>query len=250
MSKYTLLFAVFLAVPSHADDSKPAENADVKDASLSGVDLGAVQGKAVGLKGRIAERKKARKDQAAGKTNGMTAKEKAESDFARNGVETLQKTGLKMADLYALGYTADNIIDLGNSISEASKGIKQLHQKNPSAVGDAYSSGTMTNLEDTAKKWFSDGKLQRGCVAHQRATKEAIAKLQNRPKFSMEVKGIVVYQPLPHHAVVLYPKGAAKEWRKKGIVLDAWKTQSPDVKKMTYTYDDWDGFWQVNANLE
>src|SRR6185295_14984536 len=79
---------------------------------------------------------------------------------------------IKVSDLRKRGYTDENILDLEKGMAAASNANEQLHAKYPSAVADAYGSGTMTNIEDSAKWAFSGGgyKLNRGCISHQQTT--------------------------------------------------------------------------------
>jgi hypothetical protein len=44
---------------------------------------------------------------------------------------------------------------------------------------------------------------------------------------------------LEHHAVIVFPKG--EDYRKSGIVLDAWICQRPELDKMVFPYKAWAG---------
>jgi hypothetical protein len=103
---------------------------------------------------------------------------------------------LTSEDLIKMGYTDQNIKDLSKGIEKGSGAVKQLHEQYPSAVGDAYGSGTMTNIEDSAKgagsaikygfKWLGSKvgitdpptediyRVKRGCESHQDVTINAM----------------------------------------------------------------------------
>jgi hypothetical protein len=58
----------------------------------------------------------------------------------------------------------------------------------------------------------------------------------------------------PHNAVVVYPAGVDYEgrefdWKKSGIVLDAWKDQNPALNRMVYKFKDWYGTLSHKAVL-
>jgi hypothetical protein len=134
-------------------------------------------------------------------------------------------------------WSVQNTADIGPALEAASKAIAALHAAHPSAVADAYGNGTMTNIEDTAKL-FGGGNLERGCISHQATTFDAVAPLL--AKSSLTVKKVRIGTVLQHNAVVIYPSD--KDWKKSGIVLDAWLKQKADLGRMVYTFKNWVSF--------
>lgn len=127
-----------------------------------------------------------------------------------------------------------NVADLGPALTEASAAVKKLHEQYPSATADAYGNGMMTNIEDTFRL-FGGGKLERGCISHQGTTFDAIKPLLE--KSSLTVKKIRVGLLMQHNAVIVYPTD--KDWRRSGVILDAWLRQKSDLHKMVYTFRSW-----------
>jgi hypothetical protein len=152
----------------------------------------------------------------------------------------------KPESLPALGWSGRNLADLGPAITAAGRAVADLHAKYPSAVADAYGSGTMTNIEDTFKL-FGGGNLERGCISHQTVTFAAVKPVLAGS--SLEVRKIreLSHGAFPHNAVVVFPKGA--DWKSAGVVFDGWKRQKSDPDKMTYLFKDWYGALDVDAHL-
>ena len=51
----------------------------------------------------------------------------------------------------------------------------------------------------------------------------------------------------PHNAVIIFPTGT--DWKKTGLVLDAWKRQKSDLDKMVYKFTDWYGTVDAGVKL-
>jgi hypothetical protein len=160
----------------------------------------------------------------------------------RASADAIAKAGIPISVLIdgsdaGMGWTATNVADFGPAIAAAGGAVKTLHLKYPSAVADAYGSGTMTNIEDTFKL-FGGGNLERGCLSHQAVTFGAVKPaLANS---SLEVKKIRIGTVLPHNAVIVFPKGG--DWKKAGVVFDGWLRQKSEPDKMTYLFRKWIGF--------
>jgi hypothetical protein len=151
---------------------------------------------------------------------------------ARKAEASLLDADLLPSDLKARGWKEEDFPALAEAISLASKAVKDLHDKYPSAVADAYGNGTMTNIEDSFKL-FGGGNLERGCLSHQAVTFSALGPLSS----VLEVKKLMVGKGLEHHAVIVYPKGT--DWQSSGVVLDGWPNQSAVPKSMTFTISQW-----------
>ena len=173
----------------------------------------------------------------------------------RASLDVVGKAGLKASDLIdaspdGMNWLPANIADFGPAITAASGAVETLHQKYPSAVADAYGSGTMTNIEDTFKL-FGGGRLERGCISHQGVTFDAV-KGALGAKSSLVVKKIRIGTVLQHNAVIIYPKPAdvvaadadklAAHWKRTGVIFDGWLRQKSDPAKMTYLFKDWISF--------
>lgn len=163
-------------------------------------------------------------------------------DKARKSMDTINKTKIPMYELIdqsdqGMQWSPQNIADVGEALEAGSKAIAQLYAAHPSAVADAYGSGTMTNIEDTAK-YFGGGNLERGCISHQQTTFGAAApKLM---KSSLIIKKIRIGTVLQHNAVIIYPDG--KDWKQSGIVFDSWLRQKSDLGRSIYTFKNWVSF--------
>ena len=165
----------------------------------------------------------------------MRAQGQAISGMGTQNVLPPAVGAVPVIELKRRGYSDENIRDLQKGVTAASAGIDRMYDKHPSDVGAVYHSGTMTNLEDSAKFLFGKGELDRGCLSHQQTTLEAVR--SQGASDTMDYKPVVIGWGMEHHAVVAYPKGT--DWQKTGVVLDAWKNQDPAPDKMTYTIDDW-----------
>lgn len=155
------------------------------------------------------------------------------------GLDTLERTGIPIHVLIdasegGMGWSAQNVADVGPSLEAASHAVAILHDRFPSAVADTYGNGTLTNIEDTVK-WFGTGDLERGCLSHQRLTYEAARRALDGS--SLEVAKVRIGTVLEHNAVVVYPKGT--DWQRTGIVLDGWVRQKSALDKMVYTFPNW-----------
>lgn len=150
-----------------------------------------------------------------------------------------------------LGWTDQNLADLGPAITAASRAVEKLHDDNPSNVSATfYGNGTMVNLEDSIK-WatglWGGSDLKRGCVSHQNVTYNAVAPLL--AKSSLEVHGVFVVRKVTgHHAVIVFPRGT--DWKKTGVVLDGWIHQESEPSRMTFLFPDWYGATSWKVSLE
>jgi hypothetical protein len=155
---------------------------------------------------------------------------------------TIAKTPIPLYELIdqseqGMQWSLHNTADVGAALEAASKSIAALYSRHPSAVADAYGNGTMTNIEDTMKL-FGGGNLERGCISHQYTTFDAASPLLAGS--SLTVKKVRIGTVLQHNAVVIYPTG--KDWKKSGIVLDAWLKQKADLGRSVYTFKKWISF--------
>jgi hypothetical protein len=150
-----------------------------------------------------------------------------------------------------LGWTDQNIADLGPAIRAASLAVEKLHEENPSNVSATfYGNGTMVNLEESIKAathLWGGSDFKRGCVSHQNVTLNAVAKVLSRT--TLEFHGISVLRKVsPHHAVIVFPMGT--DWRKTGVIFDGWIHQESAPDRMTFTFPDWFGAATFKAELE
>ena len=149
------------------------------------------------------------------------------------------------------GWTDRNLADLGPAITAASAAVEKLYGENDSAVGRMpYGNGTMVNLEESigaaTHLWPSDD-FRRGCVSHQNVTLNAVRPVLKDS--TLEAHGVyVVRKVTPHHAVIVFPKGT--DWKKTGVILDAWIHQQWAPNRMTYTFPDWYSAATFAAKLE
>lgn len=149
-----------------------------------------------------------------------------------------------------LGWTDQNLADLGPAITAASRAVDKLHEDNPSEVSKMpYGGGSAVNLEDSIK-WatgaWGGSELKRGCVSHQGVTFSAVASAIKNG--SLEVRGVFVHRGVfGHHAVIVFPKGS--DW-KKGVVLDGWIHQESAPDRITFLFKDWNGLTSWGAALE
>jgi hypothetical protein len=165
-----------------------------------------------------------------------------DSAKARASLDTIGRTKIPVYELIdqadqGMQWSPANVADLGEGLEAASKAIATLYAQHPSAVADAYGSGTMTNIEDTFKL-FGGGSLERGCISHQYTTFDAVAPVL--AKSSLTVKKIRIGTVLQHNAVIVFPTG--KDWRQSGVILDAWLRQKADLGRMVYTFKKWNSF--------
>lgn len=148
-------------------------------------------------------------------------------------------------------WTTRNVTDLGPAITAASRAVTRLYEQNPSNVSATfYGNGTMVNLEESIKyatgAWGGSD-MKRGCVSHQQTTLSAVQPVLKDS--SLEVHGVFVVRKVTgHHAVIVFPKGT--DWKKTGVVLDAWIHQSSEPKDMTYLFKDWYGVTSWKVELE
>ncbi|MCX5794628.1 MAG: hypothetical protein NTY77_03925 [Elusimicrobia bacterium] len=156
----------------------------------------------------------------------------AQEQAYRRALSSLLEADLAPSDLRDHGWQDRDLPALAEAVRLASLAVQKLHAQHPSAVADAYGSGTMTNIEDSFKL-FAGGNLERGCISHQSETIAALAGLRS----ALEVKKLMIGKGMEHHAVIVYPKGA--DWKRAGMVLDGWPNQSAVPKKMTFTIGQW-----------
>lgn len=166
--------------------------------------------------------------------------------------ETINKTKVplyKFIDQSDQGmqWSVANVADVGPALEAASNAVALLHAAHPSAVADAYGNGSMTNIEDTFKL-FGGGNLERGCISHQYTTYNAVKKaLGDKSSLTVSKIRVRLKFAFPHNAVIIFPTGT--DWKKTGIVLDAWKRQKSALDKMVYTFPDWYGLVDAGAKL-
>ncbi|MDX6770714.1 MAG: hypothetical protein SF051_14360 [Elusimicrobiota bacterium] len=151
-----------------------------------------------------------------------------------------------------MGWTVTNMADFAGVIPAASRATAALHASNPDAVAEFYrgrciAAGTLTNLNGTIR-----GDLNRGCIAHQQAV---FGPARAAAGSSLEVKKIRYGLFPQHNAVIVFPRGT--DWRYTGIVLDGWKCQTSEPRRMVYLYENWGGArpielfgreWEINPN--
>ena len=127
-----------------------------------------------------------------------------------------------------------NAADLGPALTAANAAVAKLYKEYPSATADAYGNDMMTNIEDTIRL-FGNGKLERGCISHQSTTFDAVKPVLANS--SLIVKKIRVGLLMQHNAVIVYP--VDKDWRRSGVIFDAWLRQKSDLHRMIYTFKGW-----------
>ena len=191
---------------------------------------------------------------AAGAQRPAEAPAAAASAKVRASQEAIQRAGIPLSTLIdasdeGMGWSVDIVKDFGPAIDAASKAVNDLHIKYPSAVADAYGSGTMTNIEDTFKL-FGGGNLERGCISHQTVTFDAVSPVLHVS--SLVVRKIRIGTALQHNAVVVFPKPDAAvaadadklkaHWKRTGVIFDGWIRQKSDPAKMTYLFKKWISF--------
>lgn len=151
-----------------------------------------------------------------------------------------------------MGWTVRNMADFAGVIPAASRATARLHVSNPDAVAEFYkgkciAAGTLTNLNGSIR-----GDLNRGCIAHQQAVFGPARATAGR---SLEVKKIRYGLFPQHNAVIVFPVDT--DWRYTGIVLDGWKCQTSEPRRMIYLYENWGGArpielfgreWEINPN--
>lgn len=150
-----------------------------------------------------------------------------------------------------VGWTDQNIADLGPAIKAASAAVKKLHADVDSPVGDTfYGNGTMVNLEQSigaATRLWPYNDYKRGCVSHQNVTIAAVAPIL--AKTSLVASDIGVMRGVgPHHAVIVFPRGT--DWKKTGVIFDGWIHQESAPNRMTYLFKDWYGLTSWKVALE
>ncbi|HXT00671.1 MAG TPA: hypothetical protein VN915_08365 [Elusimicrobiota bacterium] len=170
--------------------------------------------------------------------------------------EVIQKAGIPITTLIdaspdGMNWTPANVADLGPVITAASRAVGELHARYPSEVsGTFYGNGTMVNLEESigaATHLWPSNDFQRGCVAHQNTTLNAVVPVARVT--SLEVHGVFVVRKVTgHHAVIVFPKGT--DWKKTGVVLDGWIHQESAPDRMTFLFKDWYGLTSWKVALE
>ncbi len=180
-----------------------------------------------------------------------TAASSGEIDPAKASasLKTIAKTKIPAYELIdqarqGMQWTPENIADLGEALTAASRAVAELHRRFPSAVADTYQNrcrinvGAITNMEDTAKYFSGNGDLSRGCISHQSATFDAVRPvLANSTLVVRKVRIGTVFQ---HNAVVVFPRGMEeKYYQRSGVILDAWLSQNAGLDCMVYTFKNW-----------
>lgn len=135
--------------------------------------------------------------------------------------------------LVALGWTERQLLELGPAILSAHRATCALQREHRNNSGDFYRgwrlAGTFANAEGTIR-----GDLERGCLAHQRATFAAVSRMRSEQLALSKIR----YGLFPqHNAVIAYPAGT--DWRYTGVVFDGWLRQSCVPSEMTYRYESW-----------
>lgn len=160
---------------------------------------------------------------------------------AKDATAALKDAGLDPGKLQKDGWTPKTTQQLARGIGESSKAVEQLHLEHPSATADAYRdsaisplTGTLTNIEDSAKKAVGAGDFERGCLSHQAAVYDAVS---NAGLDGVEARKIMIGGVMEHHAVVLTPRG--QDWRTAGVVIDPWPLQSSTASQMVFPIDAW-----------
>lgn len=145
-----------------------------------------------------------------------------------------ETAALPMDRLMDGSYRPDQLVELAYAIRLAGERVREWHLRYPSPAGEFWKNGTMANMEQTAFMLAGAGRLERGCLEHQRVTYEALTALKGGP---LEIRKIVIGAGLEHHAVVVFPRDA--DWRETGVVLDGWRKQSSAPQEMTQAFPDW-----------